>query len=113
MAQDAPPVCTPEFSPDAATLRSAISLISQFVSESILDPHWGFQATFSGAGQYAENQQELCKLLQQLIETLDIVGFGEQRTQLLEQRLRAESLPSLAVLREHLASQQTGDSTSA
>ena len=97
-----PDVAQPPFAQNISQLRIAVALITEFVSNNILDPHWGFQNTYTGAVQYAETPDQLLHLIARLIETLDIIGFSAQRLQQLDTELAEHDIPSLARLR-HLS----------
>jgi|GEM_PF-2175740 len=94
-----PDVSLQVFAQDISQLRTAAALITEFVSNHILDPHWGFQNTFSGPIHCAETPAELLQLISRLIETLDIIGFSEPRLQQLEAILAKNNIPPLAALR--------------
>jgi hypothetical protein len=86
------------FAENIPQLRLAVALISEFVSENILDPHWGFQNTFAGAVHYAETPEDFQQLISRLIETLDIMGFSEARLRELDAKLAEHDIPPIASL---------------
>jgi len=80
-------------------LRNAVTLIAVFVSDSILDPHCGFEGQFAGAARIAVSREELVELLRRTLDALDSMGFSPELWSRLEQQLETAGLPDTASLR--------------
>jgi len=81
--------------PDTDELRRAAILISEFISDTILDPHTGFLEQFAGAARLATSRDELRELLGRLFETLEMLELPAEQMATLESSLAATGLPSL------------------
>jgi len=80
-------------------LRDAIITISVFVSDTILDPHSGFENLFAGNAGVAESRAELLELLSRLLLSLDEMQFDAATMERLAQRLQDANCPDLKDLR--------------
>lgn len=79
-------------------LRQAAILISEFISDTILDPHCGFEGLFAGEARVAKSREELLGLLQRVLDSLNEFDFSAPALSRLDRQLLAADLPDLAGL---------------
>jgi len=79
-------------------LRQAVILISEFISDTILDPHCGFEGLFAGGARVAGSREELLGLLQRVLESLIDMEFSDPVMSRLNSELLAAGLPAVSGL---------------